>query len=503
MKKIAYCIVLLISNFASAQYFLEDGYYQIQNLKTDNLNKFYYLDYELNPEENTKTLAEIEAFSKANKNPSIEYLITQEDSQTTKVVVKANHKIFSESYFQKGVLHGKKIIYHGNGNPFHEIDYANGKANGIYKMYSDRGNDLVLETNYKNNVKEGKRIFYNKDRDKTIVEGNYKKGILIGDLIIKEKRSYYFFPNDLKNGKVKRFVDNFLIEEYDITAGYLNGLAFVYMLGSNKIISKTPYTLGKKNGIAEYFSRDGELMTKNEFKFDRKIGKYEKFSLDFKLEETQFYDENGRPTGTWAKYYNSGKLNSKTIYHSDGTFEIISFDDAEQIRTISNYNKNKKQQGSTKQFENGILKNEFFYVDGKTKWAKSFYANGALFSLETNKSGYFERKFYDVSGQVVHVNKVNEHGKRVGIHKNATLKNNELYVYDETHFDENGKKVKWIYKTSNGTIEYNYRNEQQHGKRIEYDINGNIIKESYSYESNGKSTTVSKEEFEKLTKSEK
>lgn len=503
MKKLLYFFIFSCINVLSAQYFVEDGYYQIQKVDTEKLNRFYYLEYEFNPAKNIKTLAEIEDLSKGNKNPSIEYLINQEDSQTTKLVVKANHKIFSESYFRKGVLHGKKIIYHGNGNPFHEIDYVNGMANGIYKMYSDKGNDLVLETNYKNNVKEGKRIFYNNDRDKTIVEGNYSKGVLQGDLLIKEKRSYYFYPNDFKNGKVKRFVDDFLIEEYEILAGYLHGVGIIYQIGNNNILSKTPYTFGKKNGIAEYYNKEGKLMTKSEFKFDRKIGKHELFSHNSQLEEIQFYDENGNRTGTWTKYYRDGKKNSETTFQENGTFQTVTYDAAEKIKNISNYNQNNKPEGSTKQFENGTLKNEFFYRNGKTQWVKTYYENGTLFAIETSKGSAFEREFYDKSGKLFHTNKVDSQGKKIGMHKNATIKNDEIYVYDETYFNDKGEKIKWIYRTNTGKIEYNFRNNTQHGPKITYDEEGNISRVEYYFENSGISKLVTKDEFEKLTKSEK
>ena len=123
-----------------------------------------------------------------------------------------NNKLFSSANYKNGLLDGKKTIFHGNGNPFHEIDYVNGKANGVYKMYNER-NKLGFETHFKNNLKEGKRIMYPDKRKLESIEGTYKNNVLVGDLKITEEYSsyygqekyYYLFPNDLKNGKVKRY----------------------------------------------------------------------------------------------------------------------------------------------------------------------------------------------------------------------------------------------------------------------------------------------------------
>ena len=503
MKNYFYILLFICFN-AFSQYFSEDGFYQIRKLDTDNFDNFYFNEYEFNPTENAKTLAEIQKLAKENKNPAIRYSISNESKDVIRVEVFVNDNIFSQAYYKNGLLNGKKTIFHGNGNPFHEIDFVNGKANGVYKMYNER-NELGFETHFKNNLKEGTRVLYIKRRGMQSIEGTYKNNVLVGDLLIKEDYSIYHFPNDLKNGKVKRFSQDKLIEEYEIVSGELHGNAVIYNIGNDKIHTKVPYSFGLKNGIVEYFDANGTLLTQSEFKFGKKVGKHEKFFRDSKLEEVQYYDEFGNKTGTWTKYYQNGKKESETTFNKNGTYVKTYFDSAEKIKTISNYNKSNQQHGITKNYEQGVLKTEFLYQNGNTKSSKSYYPNGTVFSVENKKGVFFEQEYFDTNGNIIHLNKVNENSKPVGIHKFITLIDNiNTTVNNETYYDENGNKIKYIYRTSGGeTYETNFRNNAMHGEQVNRDYNGNILKTTYSYESNGKSKPVTKEEFEKLTKAEK
>ena len=501
MKNYLY-ILLFFCSISSAQYYSEGGYFDIRLLETKNFENFYFSEYEFNPAENAKTLAEIEKTAKENQFPIVRYDISKGSSKYAQVTIYANNKLFSFSKFSNGLLEGKKIIYHGNGNPFYEMEYVKGKANGSAKIYDEK-NQLAFETEYKNNVKEGKRIFYINKRGFISIEAIYKNDNIIGDLIItKEYGDVYHYPNDLKNGKVKRFYQNKLVEEYNLVAGELHGTAIIYNIGNDKMYAKIPFTFGLKNGIVEYYDRNGELLSKCEYKFGKKIGKHEKYSHDSKLENVEYYDENGNKTGTWMKY-NYDKKYIETTYNTDGSYKTTTYDNNENIKSISNYNANNSNTGVTQNFNNGILESEIYKVGHTTKWSKMYYVNGKVFSTETKKGENFEREFFDKEGKTIHINQVNDSGKRIGIHKNGYLKNDEMNFYDETHYDENGKKIKWIYFTSKDKNEYQYRNEQPHGKRTEYDLEGKIIMETYHYESNGKSKIVSKEEFIKLTKNEK
>ena len=504
MKNYLY-ILLLFCSVSSAQYFVssDTGYYEIRALETKNFDNFYFSEYEFNPAENAKTLAEIEKIAKENQFPFIRYDISKGTNKTAQVTVYVNNILFSFSKFSNGLLEGKKIIYHGNGNPFYEMEYAKGKANGRAKIYDEK-NQLAFETHYTNNLKEGKRIFYSNKRNLISIEAIYKNDKVSGDLIItKEYGDVYHYPNDLKNGKVKRFYQNKLVEEYSLVAGELHGIAIIYNIGNDKMYAKIPYTFGLKNGIAEYYGRNGELVTKCEYKFGKKIGKHEKFSLDNKLENIEFYDEKGNKTGTWTKYY-YGKKNMETTYNSDGSFVRRTYDNQENLITISNYNAKNLQHGISQHFKNGVLESEFFYKNNIQNEAKIYYENGTIFINRISKGNYAEIEYFDTNGNSIHVNKLGDNGKPIGVHKNIQRNNGDLVVIEETHYDNDGNRIKWIYfATPTQRTEYFFRNEVYHGKITGYNAKNEIISETFYYESNGQSKIVSKEEFEKLMKNEK
>jgi antitoxin component YwqK of YwqJK toxin-antitoxin module len=503
MKRYILLFLFLSGFLTQAQYYSEEGYYFINKLDFSELSKFYFNEYEFNPAEIAPTLAEIQTLKKSNQNPSVEYEIYKVDDQTTKVIVRANNKIFSESYYQNGLLNGKKTVYHGSGNPFHEIDYVNGKANGVYKMYSDFS-ELVFETQFKNNQKNGKRTFYLPRRRDGRLEGIYKNNVLTGDLTLIKEYSTFILPKNLKSGKVKEFSNNFLVAEYDIIGNaYLHGLAIVYNVANGKPYSKVSYKYNRKDGVAEFYSQNGELMTKNEYKNDAEVGEHKFYTKDFKLTSIKNYDSFGIKSGTWTTFYSDGKKWMVTEYENDKPKFKTNYDSKGEMTAITQFN-NEDDSEISKSYKNGIVVLEVVSQKYNRKEVKSYYNDGTLFSVETKKEQYYNREIYNKDGTIFHVNKVTDDGKRLGIHKNVTLTDDKIIINDETHYDDKGNKIKHIYKTSGDeTYETNYRNNALHGEKVNRDYNGNVIKSEFFYESNGKTKPVTKEEFDNLTKNEK
>lgn len=496
--------MFLQSLLSFSQYYAEDDYYFVNKPTLTDVEKFYFNEYEFNPVDDIQTLVEIETLAKSNENPTVVYGVVKQADNSVKVTIRANDKLFSESYYKNGLLNGTKTIYHGNGLPFHKIDFENGKVNGLYKMYKDKNYELVFETNYKDNLKHGKRTFYSQKRNGGKVEGMYEKGVLVSDLTIFQDYEIHIVPNNLKKGTVKQFRGKQLVSEYEIIGNaYIHGIATVYNLANGKPYSKVPYAYDKKNGLAEFYSEKGELMTKNEYKNDKKVGTHQLYSKDFKLTAVENYDAFGNPNGIWTKYRYDGKTSSIKEYLPNGSINYTTFDTNEVLNSITVYEPNNLRSYITKRYELENISSEEIIKNNKTLNSKTYYRNGSVFSIETSKNGSYERQFFDKEGKLIHVNKISDQGKRIGIHKNAVLKEDEMHLYDEMHYDNEGNKTKWIYKTNIGKIEYNYRNNTQHGKKINYDEAGNSIKEEYYFETNGKSKFVTKEEFETLSKDEK
>ena len=99
MKKYLY-ILLFFCSVSSAQYFVStDNGYEITLLNVNNFDNFYFSEYEFNPAENAKSLAEIEKTAKENQFPIVRYDISKGSSKYAQVTIYANNKLFSFSKF--------------------------------------------------------------------------------------------------------------------------------------------------------------------------------------------------------------------------------------------------------------------------------------------------------------------------------------------------------------------------------------------------------------------
>jgi hypothetical protein len=118
-----------------------------------------------------------------------------------------------------------------------------------------------------------------------------------------------------------------------------------------------------------------------------------------------------------------------------------------------------------------------------------------IFNEEKTKIDFNQYIFYE--------NKFDQNDKAIGIHKSYDLVDDAIVYRSENHYDDKGNKIKYIYKTNNGRVENNFRNDVLHGQVILYTDSNEIQNISYYYESNKISKKVSKEEFESLVKLEK
>ena len=498
--------LLLFQNFVSfSQYYMNDGFYYVNKPDFEEAFNFYKNEFEFNPADLANPLVQIEKEAKENKNLALVYSIRKQSDNLVKVTLKVNDLLFSESFYKNGLLHGKKIIYNGKGAVFHEINFEKGKANGTYKIYSDF-DELVLETEFKNNLKHGKRTLYKTKRKGLQVEGIYEKGILVSDLTFTEQYGKFIVPKNAKKGKVKHLtLENNLVAEFELIGnGLLHGMAVVYNLSNGKPYSKVPYNYDKKNGVAEFYNRKGELLTKNEFKNDQKIGKHQNFYDDDQLKSEQVYDDFGNPIGVWTVYFNNGKPNSVKSYNVDGSNQTITYDGNGIVTSISDYAPNSNEPNHIQHFEKGALKGETYKENNKTTVTINYYDSGEVFSKEQLKQELYEREYFEKSGKTIHINKINENGKRIGKHLNANIYNDVISHYDETYYDDFGNKIKHIHKASGGnSYETNFRNDNMHGLKTTRNSNNEITKEEYYYESNKKSEIVTKQEFQKRIKAEK
>lgn len=509
MKKSFYLVLLVVNFFANAQ----DNYVNTVEFSLPRIKdseNFFFSEWELNPAEMSNKLSDIEALQKTNsKGQLVRYEIDENANGTKTVTAYANNQKFSEAFYKNGLLEGIKTIYHTSGLPFQEFEFKKGKVDGVCKVYNFES-QLVLETNYKNNLKNGTRKFYTGRREGEILEGNYVNGNLVGDLKFYTKYNYsYTLPNDLKKGKVVCFYDNQKLSEFSILDGKVNGIANQFNIKSGTIVAKIPYCLGEKNGIAEFYSAQGELINKIKFKFGKKVGEHKIFSIDKKLIKEEYYDENGNKIGTWKDYDKDGQLSKEQEFKNDSLNGFSKWYSKGFLQEITVYEKGKRE-GLAKFYKSGTanLESEVYYENDNFYKEIIYYDSGTTFSIRDidQKTKAISVKYFNPNGSLFHENKFLINNIAVGLNKSIEKKDNNLIVRTETLYDVKNNRIRQTsfgYKNDGSYTEYSFRNNTFHGESKSFNAATNETKIVYYYETNKTYKIVTKEEFEKLSANEK
>ncbi|MEO5641730.1 MAG: TonB family protein [Bacteroidia bacterium] len=126
----------------------------------------------------------------------------------------------------------------------------------------------------------------------------------------------------------------------------------------------------KKQGVWKYWSETGVLVKTITWKDDAKQGICTAYYADGKKSEEGFYSGNLK-TGTWNSWYSDGKLSAKLNYTTD----FLS-------KTGDVYNGVQQWW-----YENGQLREQSDYEDGKLVYKNTFYSNGKKRAIENYNDG--------------------------------------------------------------------------------------------------------------------
>ena len=105
--------------------------------------------------------------------------------------------IMTIEFYKTGKLNGTRKVYYKNKTLAEEVVYKDGLKNGICKTYNGNGK-LIEDVNYLNDKLEGKAAYYDGTGAK-LYEGNYKSGSKVGN--------WKFFENGkvIKEVKADKF----------------------------------------------------------------------------------------------------------------------------------------------------------------------------------------------------------------------------------------------------------------------------------------------------------
>lgn len=382
-------------------------------------------------------------------------------------------------------------FYNDSGKVILEINYYEGKKNGLKTTYSA---DEIIKENYVNDIKEGFTTYcYSNGKirlavnfikgkeqgtareyspDSTIIAlYEYKMGYMIGKEIVNR------FTNDsLKHGKWVSFFANGVLEsegyyKYGIKDGFFKDY---YIDGTLKTVSK--YINGEiqidapeitKLDIKTEYYPDGKVKKRAGFKDNIREGISRIYSTEGIVDSAKVYkngiivgdgivDDNGMKQGPWIEYYDTGELKGSGKYIA-----------SQRIGSWKYYYKNGKiEQTGT------FLKNES--PDGEWIW---YYDNGNKLREETYIKGLRNGIMieYSDSGSVV------AKGEFIDDLEEGPWYYHEGDIIMEGFYKSGVRDGEWKYTYDNGNLCFkgSFLDDNPNGKHFFYWDNGKIKDEGF------------------------
>ena len=284
---------------------------------------------------------------------------------------------------------GKLEGFYRNGIKKWEIEYKDGRRDGILLLWADNG-VLYKKLSYVRGLKEGPyqtfRIHSHRDLrlpgDGSLVsEVGYLAGVKEGEEIewyphgwIKMRRVYV---NGLLDGQaVSYFNGKYGADGYPIDDG-----------SPQKVMSENYYINGLLNGTSITYNEDGKIHSMGEYIDGKMNGLHKQWYKDGTLKEEKHY-QLGKRNGKWRIWHPNGQLESSRFYENDhlmGDYQEW-WEDGTQHR-IRSFKMGDSDGLSLVWHPNGTLSSSVVYVDGKYEGEfKAWHPNGSL---------YFESNYVD------------------------------------------------------------------------------------------------------------
>jgi len=240
-------------------------------------------------------------------------------------------------------------LYHDIGRIKEQGYLENGKIHGPYRIYFDSGinipeGGLSSEFNFKNGLLDGPYTsYYNNDLEDLIEEeGNFKDNKRHGT------RKTYFYNQQID--KVETYKDGELIESIKLKY-FSNG----------ELSREIPYKDGKRDGPYKSYYENGQLKEEGTYKDDK---------MD----------------GLWKEYLDNGKIDKELKYENYLLVLMVTYfykeKDGIEVKMITDlydFNNSGYDGPYKSYYENGQLKEEGTYKDGRRDGPfKFYYDNGQL-----------------------------------------------------------------------------------------------------------------------------
>jgi antitoxin component YwqK of YwqJK toxin-antitoxin module len=359
---------------------------------------------------------------------------------------------------------GYNIFYYPNGVKSSEGTLVNGKPDGYWKSYNEKG-VLVSEGNRKDFLLDSVWVFYSPSGEKNL-EISYLE--------------------NKKHGLRKQYLDEETVVEEWNNDTLINAIQVFFKTGELK--RHTPLIEGKPHGLEKEFNKDGLVIVVSKY-FAGILGKREFINRT---------DKFGLKQGSWMFFWENGNLKEEGAYQNDkknGYFKY--YDEAGNFKYVEKYAHDNLivDAPETRQMEVKTV----YHPNGKRAITATYY-KGVQDGVrrEFNEDGTVIKGYVFANGILKYEGITDEDGKRQGLWKEfytaGELKSEGNYIdskqegtwkfYFENQKIEvkgsykNGKKVgRWYWYYPNGELlqEENWSNGKLEGEFLEYNENGDIL----------------------------
>jgi len=337
---------------------------------------------------------------------------------------------------------GYNIFYYPNGVKSSEGILVNGKPDGYWKSYNEKGT-LVSEGNRKNFLLDSVWVFYSNAGEKT-VEISYLKG--------------------KKDGFKKQYLEDEIIVEEWRTDTLVNAIKAFYKTG--KLKRFTPVEEGKAHGLEKEFNKEGLVIV---------VSKYYAGILG-KREFVNRTDKFGLKQGHWKYFWENGNLKEEGTYQNDkkkGYFKY--YDEAGNFKYVEKYDNDNliTDAPETRQMDVKTV----YHKNGKPAITATYY-KGVPDGIrrEFDENGFVIKGYVFNKGILRYEGITDEDGKRQGLWK-------EYYPTGELksmgHYINSNQEGNWKFYFENQKIEVegNYKNGKKEGAWYWYYPNGMTLQE--------------------------
>ena len=334
---------------------------------------------------------------------------------------------FTDEY---DIKHGSYSEWYSNGNLAYQSTFVHGVETGIVRYYGT--GEKAFEHNiysYMNGT-----VLARLNGDQYDIFDDVGNHLGFGDLSI-NGGFIEFKNNGMMLGARLEMYGNLIISIVIYQNNLKHGVAIKWYQ-SGHLLSRLEFVDGNTHGIAEQYHENGRLQVRRAYQLGTPIDEYEQYRDNGVLQSKGCFDAGGK-YGFWNVWDNKGQLSEEGFY----------------INGLLN--------GLYRTWQTGILKCEYYYLDGKKvgSW-KDWFFNGLLYKYRSYINDLLEGKYYEyhATGQLDE-KRFYIQGKLHGSYKtynpNGSLRSHQYYLNGE-------KDGPQLYYHSNGRI----RSKEQYENKI-------------------------------------